>query len=57
MWVTSVGVVAGNYSFISQVICVDPRAKEPGDNSKRHEIKTNEYTQVVLFDHMTRKKS
>ena len=40
-----------------KIICVDPRVKEPGDNSKRHEIKTHEYTQVVIFDHMTRKKS
>lgn len=40
-----------------KIICVDPRAKEPGDNSKRHEIQTEEYIQVVIFDHMTRKKS
>jgi len=40
-----------------KVINVDPRAESPGDNSKRHEIKTNEYIQVVIFDHMTRKKS
>ncbi|CAD7936734.1 unnamed protein product [Amoebophrya sp. A120] len=40
-----------------KVICVDPRVKDPGDNSKRHEIKTAEYVQVVIFDHMTRKKA
>jgi len=39
-----------------KVIIVDPKV-EPGDNSKRHDIKTNEYIQVVIFDHMTRKKS
>lgn len=39
-----------------KIINVDPKA-DPGDNSKRHELKTNEYTQVVIFDHMTRKKS
>ncbi|CAD7959874.1 unnamed protein product [Amoebophrya sp. A25] len=40
-----------------KIICVDPRVKDPGDNSKRHEIKTAEYIQVVIFDHMTRKKA
>merc|ERR1712093_463986 len=39
-----------------KVIIVDPKV-EPGDNSKRHDIKTTEYIQVVIFDHMTRKKS
>merc|ERR1711977_43324 len=39
-----------------KVINVDPKG-EPGDNSKRSDIKTNEYIQVVIFDHMTRKKS
>ena len=37
-----------------KIICVDPRSKDAGDNSKRHEIKTSEYVQVVLFDHMDR---
>jgi len=40
-----------------KVISVDPRLNEPGDNSKRLEVPTNEYIQVVIFDHMTRKKS
>jgi hypothetical protein len=39
-----------------KVMYVDPRV-EPGDNSKRLEVPTNEYIQVVIFDHMTRKKS
>lgn len=39
-----------------KVINVDPKG-EPGDNSKRSDIKTNEYIQVVIFDHMTRNKS
>eukprot|EP00434_Breviolum_minutum_P045902 symbB.v1.2.041256.t1/scaffold7979.1/size8349/2 len=39
-----------------KVISVDPRS-EPGDNSKRLEVPTTEYIQVVIFDHMTRKKS
>ncbi|CAE7524184.1 cfap299 [Symbiodinium microadriaticum] len=39
-----------------KVLSVDPRS-EPGDNSKRLEVPTTEYIQVVIFDHMTRKKS
>mmetsp|Transcript_38539 Transcript_38539/g.77530 ORF Transcript_38539/g.77530 Transcript_38539/m.77530 type:complete len:234 (-) Transcript_38539:121-822(-) len=39
-----------------KVVNVDPKV-EPGDNSKRHDIPTNEYIQVVIFDHMMRKKS
>eukprot|EP00927_Polykrikos_kofoidii_P027337 TRINITY_DN24088_c0_g1_i1.p1 TRINITY_DN24088_c0_g1~~TRINITY_DN24088_c0_g1_i1.p1 ORF type:complete len:263 (-),score=42.47 TRINITY_DN24088_c0_g1_i1:498-1205(-) len=39
-----------------KVIDVDPKV-EPGDNSKRFDIPTHEYIQVVIFDHMTRKKS
>lgn len=39
-----------------KVINVDPNS-DPGDNSKRHDIKTSEYIQVVIFDHMIRKKS
>ena len=40
-----------------KVINVDPTAKTPGDNSTRTEIKTTEYLQAVLYDHMTRRKS
>ena len=36
-----------------KVINVDPTAKTPGDNSTRTEIKTTEYLQVVLYDHMS----
>jgi len=39
-----------------KVIKVDPK-QDAGDNSKRFDITTNEYIQVVIFDHMTRKKS
>ncbi len=38
-----------------KVINVDPKAANPGDNSKRVEIKTNEYIQVVIYDHTTRR--
>ncbi|CAM9624704.1 unnamed protein product, partial [Chrysoparadoxa australica] len=38
-----------------KVVNVDPRAK-PGDNTTRTEIKTPEYIQVVIYDHMTRRK-
>lgn len=41
-----------------KVINVDPKAsKNPGDNSSRNEIKTDEYLQVVIFDHLTRRKN
>lgn len=39
-----------------KVINVDPKAN-PGDNSTRTEIRTSEYLQVVIYDHMTRRKS
>jgi hypothetical protein len=39
-----------------KVINVDPNA-ECGDNSTRHVIKTKEYIQVVIYDHMTRRKA
>jgi len=39
-----------------KVINVDPNA-DCGDNSTRHVIKTKEYIQVVIYDHMTRRKS
>jgi len=41
-----------------KVINVDPNAENgPGDNSTRHVIKTKEYIQVVIIDHMTRRKA
>mmetsp|Transcript_5310 Transcript_5310/g.13424 ORF Transcript_5310/g.13424 Transcript_5310/m.13424 type:complete len:236 (+) Transcript_5310:222-929(+) len=39
-----------------KVINVDPKSL-PGDNSRRIEIKTHEYLQVVLYDHVTRRKT
>ena len=39
-----------------KVINADPKAN-PGDNSTRTEIITSEYLQVVIYDHMTRRKS
>ena len=39
-----------------KVINVDPKAR-PGDNSRRIELQTHEYTQVVLYDHVTRRKT
>ncbi|KAL6756725.1 hypothetical protein V8C86DRAFT_2643583 [Haematococcus lacustris] len=39
-----------------KVINVDPRAK-PGDNSTRTELATSEYMQVVIYDHVTRRRS
>lgn len=39
-----------------KIINVDPNA-ECGDNSERCPILTNEYIQVVIYDHVTRRKS
>lgn len=39
-----------------KVINVDPMKDPPGDGTKRVEIQTDEYTQVVFFDHITRRK-
>eukprot|EP00277_Geminigera_cryophila_P013105 CAMPEP_0179453208 /NCGR_PEP_ID=MMETSP0799-20121207/37095_1 /TAXON_ID=46947 /ORGANISM="Geminigera cryophila, Strain CCMP2564" /LENGTH=235 /DNA_ID=CAMNT_0021249903 /DNA_START=14 /DNA_END=721 /DNA_ORIENTATION=+ len=39
-----------------KVINVDPKSL-PGDNSRRIEIKTQEYLQVVIYDHVTRRKT
>ena len=39
-----------------KVINVDPKSL-PGDNSRRIEIKTHEYLQIVIYDHVTRRKT
>jgi hypothetical protein len=39
-----------------KVINVDPM-EYPGDNSRRVEVPTHEYRQVVLWDHVTRRKN
>ena len=39
-----------------KVINVDPMKNPPGDGTKRVEIESDEYTQVVFFDHITRRK-
>jgi hypothetical protein len=40
-----------------KVINVDPFKEDMGDNSERFEIHTDEYIQVVIYDHLTRRKS
>ena len=40
-----------------KVINVDPKESNPGDNSSRNDLQTDEYLQVVIFDHLTRRKS
>lgn len=40
-----------------KTINVDPRAGTPGDNSNRTVLKTDEYTQVTIYDHVTRRKN
>eukprot|EP00297_Palpitomonas_bilix_P000928 CAMPEP_0113895448 /NCGR_PEP_ID=MMETSP0780_2-20120614/17369_1 /TAXON_ID=652834 /ORGANISM="Palpitomonas bilix" /LENGTH=238 /DNA_ID=CAMNT_0000886281 /DNA_START=27 /DNA_END=744 /DNA_ORIENTATION=+ /assembly_acc=CAM_ASM_000599 len=39
-----------------KVVNVDPKS-HPGDNSRRVELHTDEYLQVVIFDHVTRRKT
>lgn len=40
-----------------KIINVDPDAETPGDNTRRFEIETDEYAQVVIYDHSTRRKN
>jgi len=40
-----------------KTINVDPRVSSPGDNSHRMVLKTPEYTQVTIYDHVTRRKN
>lgn len=40
-----------------KTINVDPRATTPGDNSSRTVLKTDEYVQVTIYDHVTRRKN
>ncbi|KAG0619699.1 hypothetical protein M758_4G158100 [Ceratodon purpureus] len=39
-----------------KVMCMDPTLTSPGDNSTRTVIKSHEYEQIVIFDHITRRK-
>ncbi|XP_074647253.1 cilia- and flagella-associated protein 299-like [Tubulanus polymorphus] len=40
-----------------KILNVDPKAASPGDNSTRTAIETMKYTQVVIYDHITRRKT
>ena len=40
-----------------KILNVDPKAPTPGDNSTRAAIDTPRYTQVVIYDHITRRKT
>jgi len=39
-----------------KLVNVDPNAP-PSDNTTRTEIETDEYLQVVLYDHITRRRT
>ena len=39
-----------------KIICVNPEIHEIGDDTERIEIESPHYTQVVFFDHLTRRK-
>eukprot|EP01135_Chromosphaera_perkinsii_P003993 Nk52_evm6s266 gene=Nk52_evmTU6s266 len=40
-----------------KIINVDPKELRPGDNSTRTPLESPEYTQVVLYDHVARRKA
>merc|ERR1711909_149635 len=40
-----------------KIINVDPKAPNPGDNSERHVIPKSKYIQVVIYDHINRRKT
>lgn len=40
-----------------KILNVDPKAPTPGDNSTRTPIDTDQYIQVVIYDHITRRKT
>lgn len=40
-----------------KILNVDPKALTPGDNSARIPIEAAKYTQVVIYDHITRRKT
>lgn len=40
-----------------KILNVDPKAPTPGDNSTRTLVETNQYIQVVIYDHITRRKT
>ncbi|CAH8834228.1 unnamed protein product [Trichobilharzia szidati] len=66
-----VATSSANYTVISEnatgllfrnkrdrkILNVDPNAASPGDNSKRTVIETDKYLQVVIYDHITRRKT
>ncbi|XP_071808496.1 cilia- and flagella-associated protein 299-like [Asterias amurensis] len=40
-----------------KILNVDPKAASPGDNSTRTPLTCPQYTQVVIYDHITRRKT
>ncbi|KAJ3193024.1 GTPase-activating protein [Irineochytrium annulatum] len=40
-----------------KIINVDPKEAKPGDNTTRIQIATTEHIQVVIYDHLTRRKA
>lgn len=58
---TNYSVLSGEYTGLvfkntkdRKVINVDPQLESPGDNSTRTVLHTDEYMQVVFYDHVTR---
>ena len=40
-----------------KIVNVDPKASTPGDNSCRIKMKSGQYEQVLIYDHLTRRKT
>jgi hypothetical protein len=40
-----------------KIIIVDPKSGSHGDNTTRKEIKSDKYIQVVVYRHLTRRKT
>ncbi|KAK2189690.1 hypothetical protein NP493_99g01014 [Ridgeia piscesae] len=40
-----------------KILNVDPKAGTPGDNSMRTPVESKKYTQIVIYDHITRRKT
>ncbi|CAI8017607.1 Cilia- and flagella-associated protein 299, partial [Geodia barretti] len=40
-----------------KMVCVDPKAPSPGDNTTCARLSSQRYIQITLFDHITRRKA
>lgn len=52
VWVDPVKGLLFQNRFDRKIVCVDPLATTPGNNSKRTRIVSDDYEHVVLYDHI-----